>query len=167
MEYMGDRLIKATLMKWNFLQYKKNHHVYLLQEVVVPDHPYRLDLIGFNNNSVVAYEIKSSYDDFIRDKKWEKYIDFVDYFSIITPHTVDISCEIPDNVGYIQIDFTTDRFIFHSIRTIKKGVKNKNPLITSCQWREYLSSVSARRCVDFMVGNLKDQILELNPNINY
>lgn len=167
MEYMGDRLIKAQLMKWNFLQYKKNHHVYLLSEVVVPDHPYRLDLVGFNNNSVVAYEIKSSYEDFRRDRKWEKYIDFVDYFSIITPHTVDISCEIPDNVGYIQIDFTTDRFIFHSIQTIKKGVKNENPLILNCQWREYLSSISARRCVDFMVGNLKDQIIELNPNINY
>ena len=116
---------------------------------------------------MVGYEIKSSYEGFRKDKKWDKYAQFVEYFSIITPHTVDISCEIPDHVGYIQIDFTTDRFIFHSIKTIKKGEKNSNPVISNLQWKEYLCSISSRRCVDSMVENLKKQIFELNPNIIY
>lgn len=62
----------------------------------------RVDVLCIGwDDEVTVFEIKSCKEDFKADKKWEKYLDYCNYFYFITTEGVIKPEDLPDGVGLI------------------------------------------------------------------
>jgi len=64
----------------------------------------RFDIIGINryNRNVKIFEIKSCRHDFIKDKKWQKYLPFCTQMYFAAPKGVIKAEELPAGVGLVE-----------------------------------------------------------------
>lgn len=67
--------------------------------------PIRFDVLGINRNKreIRIFEIKSCRQDFVADKKWQKYLPFCTHFAFAAPRGVISPDELPDGVGLVEV----------------------------------------------------------------
>lgn len=65
----------------------------------------RFDVVEIfrTKKKIKIYEIKSCRQDFVSDKKWEKYLKYCTNFGFVTPEGVINPAELPKKVGLIEI----------------------------------------------------------------
>ncbi len=83
----------------------------------------RFDVIGIQryNRSTRIYEVKSCRQDFLSDKKWEKYLPFSTYFYFAAPRGAIMPCELPEGVGLIEFSRLPNGYIQHEyVKKCKK-----------------------------------------------
>ena len=64
----------------------------------------RFDVVGIAKytRQVRIYEVKSSRGDFLRDDKWERYLDFCTHFAFVAPAGAIFRWELPSAIGLIE-----------------------------------------------------------------
>jgi hypothetical protein len=64
----------------------------------------RFDVVGISRRTrqVRIYEVKSSRGDFLRDGKWEQYLEFCTHFAFVAPAGAIQHWELPREVGIIE-----------------------------------------------------------------
>ena len=64
----------------------------------------RFDVVGVSRytRQVRVYEVKSSRGDFLRDAKWERYLDFCTHFAFVAPAGAIQRWELARGVGLIE-----------------------------------------------------------------
>ncbi len=84
----------------------------------------RADILSLSyNDRVTIVELKTCKEDFTRDSKWKKYMDYCDYMWFMCPTGVIAITDLPQNVGLIWVDLESKRF---SIKRSPKILKPKN-----------------------------------------
>ena len=66
----------------------------------------RIDLFYFNrwDRETSGYEIKVSREDYLSDKKWQKYLPYCSWFYFIAPEGIIKKEELPEGIGLIEIE---------------------------------------------------------------
>ncbi len=91
----------------------------------------RADILSLSwKDKVTVIELKTCREDFEKDEKWQKYMDFCDYFWFMCPEGVIKEQEIPENVGLIYVSLKSENPYF----TIKKRPSKLKPKYINGIW---------------------------------
>lgn len=77
-----------------------------MQEIGPYGEDIRFDVVDVNrrDREIKIFEIKTSRNDFLRDDKWEKYLDYCEYFAFVCPKDVIKESELPEKIGLVYIE---------------------------------------------------------------
>ena len=68
---------------------------------------YKIDFlaykVGWKTSELLGFEIKVSRSDFLRNKKWHNYKEFVNKLSFACPENLIKKSELPENIGLVYI----------------------------------------------------------------
>lgn len=113
----------------------------------------RCDIIRLDYaDKITILEVKSCREDFNADKKWERYLDYCDYFYFVCPEGVIKESEIGDKAGLIYV--SQSGFI-----QAKKSPRKLKPKFINHAW---LSHVYKKLCFR-RLGNL-NTLISLDEN---
>jgi len=87
------------------------HYWPKLTEIGPYGEPFRFDAITIQRSKriVKIFEIKTSRSDFLRDNKWQNYLDYCNYFAFVVPEGLIDKSELPENVGLVYISEDQDK----------------------------------------------------------
>jgi hypothetical protein len=100
----GRRLATAELRALATQRMRELGYAYVANEFGPSDTGLRFDVVGIAKytRQVRIYEVKSSRTDFLRDGKWEKYLDYCTHFSFVAPAGAIFRWELARGVGLIE-----------------------------------------------------------------
>lgn len=141
---------------YRFFKYIKNPVDDIIFKEVHLTPQLRCDILRIDyNDKITILELKSCKEDFMADNKWEKYLDYCDYFYFMCPENVISEKEIGDKAGLIYIN--KNGFM----ETRKKPVKLRPKFISSA-WLSHVYKKLAFRKFLKVNGNqisLDEEIL--------
>lgn len=72
---------------------------------------FRFDVIDVNrrDRKVKIFEVKTNRSDFLGDEKWERYLDYCDYFAFVCPKGVIKKSDLPEKIGLVYIEKSKSR----------------------------------------------------------
>ena len=110
---ISDSLSDRELLKHKELQNQALRWLYTqgyvaCSEITLPNKK-RADVIGYKNGHVIIIEVKSSLEDYKRDKKWKQYLNWCDEFYFLATYT----SEKYENVGYLETYANSVQIIEH------------------------------------------------------
>jgi len=98
---------------WELLRKKHDGDLYVEECLMGPSGSPRLDAWVLKRTwsplTTVGYEVKLSRSDFLRDDKWQTYLDACHGFSFVCPHGMIQPEELPSEVGLIWLSQTGRR----------------------------------------------------------
>ena len=101
-----------------------NHFSKFWGQVLIPEYTYgdlRIDamLVDTEHRWIRGFEIKVTREDFLQDKKWQEYSDFLSSLCIVCPENLIKKEEIPKPFGLIYVS-NTNLYPLTSFCYIKK-----------------------------------------------
>jgi len=119
----------------------------------------RVDVLCLTyDDDVVIVEIKSCRDDFLKDNKWQKYLNYCNYFYFICPENEILQSEIPNNVGLIYFDKAKDNKKNYNI--VREAMRLKGVSLTN-SWFKFIYKKLAFRAQGDVVNDFimnKDKV---------
>lgn len=99
-----DKVIDAEFMKKRILKVCYRGFDFATDEIAPYHTDIRFDVMGLQrfNRNVKIFEVKSCRQDFISDKKWDKYLPFATHFYFAAPKGVIQPSELPNGIGLVE-----------------------------------------------------------------
>ena len=100
----GRRVATAELRALALERMCSLGYAFVGSEVSPPGSGSRFDVVGIARytRQVRIYEVKSSRADFLRDAKWERYLEYCTHFAFVAPAGAIFRWELPREVGLIE-----------------------------------------------------------------
>lgn len=130
---------------------------------------------SWSNPLTYGYEIKVSRNDFLRDDKWHRYLDYCNEFSFVCPHGLIQPEELPEKVGLLWLAKTGGR-LFAKRKAVRREVEIPEELwryIIMCRarigeeyqhdprskWREFVDQKTENRYLGAEVSRaIRDRV---------
>lgn len=107
----------------------------------------RADVLNISaKDEVVILELKSCKEDFNSDSKWEKYLDYCDYFYFMCPTGVILLKDVPEKVGLIYINEKEGKLYYNIMR---KPRKLKPSRLNSSWFKTIYKRLAFRRFAEY------------------
>ncbi len=118
-----DKLYK---MAFNFFKIFNHREQTITFKEVHLNPSLRADILNISwSDAVSIIELKSCREDYNADHKWEKYMDYCDYFWFMCPWEDIAPGELPKEVGLIWIKLDSEKPYFSIVKRPKR-LKPKN-----------------------------------------
>ena len=91
-------------------------------------------------SEIRIYEIKSCRQDFVSDKKWQKYLPYCTHFYFVAPKGAIKPEELPEKIGLIELSLNNG-FIEH---TFKRKCKRLAPALDEKRYIKLLEGILGR-----------------------
>ncbi len=126
-----------------FAIFSHKNNVILFHEVHLNE-SLRVDVLSISwDDRVTVFEIKTCRDDFEKDMKWKKYLDYCDKFMFMCPDGVIKPEELPPNVGlvYVGLNNPTNPWV----KVIKQPKTLKPSKLNSAWFRATFKKLAFRK----------------------
>lgn len=155
MQESRKEIVQKLYDKSRSFLYSKNHssNIIVFKEVELSPH-LRCDILCITyEEQVIIIELKTCKQDFKSDNKWQKYMDYCDYFYFFSPRDIVPIDEIDNKVGLLYLDG-------NNVITIREASRLRPKFINGTWFKHLFKKLAFRK---FAI--LKDAISLNDENI--
>lgn len=124
-------LYKTAYLFFRILKFRKFREAHVTLKEVFLSPSLRVDILDISwSDQVTIMELKTCKEDFKHDEKWQKYMDYCDYFWFMCPVGAIDKSVLPKEVGLVYVNLDSKKPYF----TIVKQAERLRPTKIDSIW---------------------------------